>query len=354
MQEYDSIQDSTAESTSPDLDAIQSIPDTKIDEMFADLYPDEAASIEPDQAEVDTQTEVEETHEEAADEAPAVDDNSDIESAEADEVEETTAQDDSSKEYTLVDYDEAKDFKFPIKNKSGEIEYITIDQINSEINRGRGQQEALKDVEATKEKLAQRAEELDQSAFSQQQRAIVNAGQQHLNKISKDYNELQQAINQAVQEANHPGTGQARKDSLVTQINLWNATLGQMSNAYRDTEGKMSQQVSELNDARDKAASSAITNMQSFGIEDFSTDSQRVQAFQEYADGVLPNHLRDVVNTNGALLALLEKARLYDKANSSKPKLKGNGKSFRGSAAKPAAKSKPKNSMQSKIDNMFS
>ena len=136
---------------------------------------------------------------------------------------------------------------------------------------------------------------------------------------------------------------------VQAQINQLNAEASKINAQFQEAQANVAQ-------ARDQAAAAAAQELSSYGLGDLASDPQRVEAFQEYAMANIPQSVINVVNTNAALLAMVEKARLYDKAHAEKPKakLKGSSKTLKGTAAKPAPKAVKQDRVQSVIDSMFS
>ena len=319
-----------------DLDAIPNqTTDAKVDDMFSSLFP-EAAAEAPDQTEEVTDESLQES-EDTQEQLPS-DDDSNIETPTEEEVPEEAAQEELSVELSNVDYDEAKNFKFPVKDsKTGEVNYLTIDQINSEVNRARGKDSALNEVETAKEELATKTDELKEFEARVQNSQAISAGNQQLAAYDNALEQVQAAIKEAVKEED------GNKVSLLNQRRL------ELENGRTGVEHQIQQGQSEL-------AAKAAERMSEFGFGDLNTDKQRQAAFKDYAVGNIPRGLLSVVNTNPELLAMVEKARLYDKAQTSKTsaKLVGTKKTLKGGSAKAAPKAaQKKSSLQSKIDDMF-
>lgn len=353
----DSIQADAASTDGLDLDTIpETASDPKIDSMFEEWLqdeslPDEVPEQSTDKVEI---AEVEET--------PA-DDDSVIETPDEEEVEAETAQDESDTEASedtgegldFVDYEEAKKFKFPIKNsKTGEVEYRTIDQINAEVNRSRTQQETLKEVDTRQEELDRREASLDQSDFALQQRQAVAQGQEILSRIDSQLEQVDKAAQEAFSVYNSPQATETQKRKATERLTVLNTQKSKVEGDRRRIERQVEESLQSINVSYGEAAVAALAEMSKYGVEDFSKDSQRKTLFVDYVEANLPASLHTTINSNGALMAMIEKARMYDKTKATvKPKLRGNAKSQRGGAIKPAPKKEPVDKMQSKIDRMF-
>lgn len=335
MIDDNSVQSSTPTEVGPDFDAIAPIsnPDPKVDAMFAELFPEESAAVEeaPDEAPEEV-NEVDEVSEDNQELIPS-DDDSNIEAEEqGEEVEEATAQAD----LPIVDYDEAKNFEFKLRI-NGKEEVVSIDQIASEMSRARKQSDTLNEVENANAEL-----KAHQEAIAKQEDALraMNSNIEMASTMGQ-YDNAINHLNKLMSEAKN------NNDYLTAERQL------------RQVQQQRDEVVRHFNQAEAERAAYAAERLSDFGFGDINTDTQRREAFTNYAKENVPAGLISVVRTNPELMMFVEKARLYDKqATSTKKavesgKLKGSKKTVRGGAVK-SPKAKPKvSTLQSKIDSMF-
>ena len=328
MDNNDSVQDD-AVSTGLGSDAVGDAPITvNLDDKLADIFGDVASDDPSVEEEV-----IEETLEvsEEDEQEPSEDVTPDIDTT--DEVEETVENvEEGTSELPIVDFDEAKNFLFELDGKT-----YAIGDLKAAINRQQKGNEAQQEVETARTELDTRAAELDAREASIATRLTMDEDQQKLGQLSAMYRQMEAAKAKAVE---------ANDTSQIVQIN---EQMGQVIAEAKRTEA----QIEEAQIQRGAEAAQRLTD---FGFGELNTDTQRQEAFRNYAQANIPNGLIAVVNTNPELLAMVEKARLYDKGQSALKggKLKGQAKSVKGGAAK-APKSAPKKStMEAKVDKMFS
>ena len=264
---------------------------------------------------------------------------------ETDEADVEAAPDDV--EYNDVSYEELKEnnFRIPIKNsKTGQIEYKTVDQINTEVNRARSQDEARTQVEDAKAELERQRESFNQDQFTFQQQQIASLGAQQMEGLKAQAVELQSVYADLVNAEDASGAMR-----IQAQLNALGQEAQKIQAQVQEAQGNVER-------ARYEAAANAATELSRYGLGDLASDPQRLELFQQYAAENIDQSLHGVIETNAALLAMVEKARLYDKAHSSKPKakLKGSSKTLKGKASKPAPKAVEKSQIDSTIDKMFS
>lgn len=281
------------------------------------------------------------------DEQPdSVEDEGDaVEESEAEEAEETTDQADV--EWNDVDYAELKEgnFRIPVKDsKTGQIEYKTVDQINSEVNKARRQDEARLEVEDARKALESKQSTFEQDQFAFKQQQIATLGAQQMDGLRAKAVELQQQYATLVEAEDASGAMRVQ------------AQLNALGQDYNRVQAQVKEAQDNVDKARNDAAANAATELSKYGLGDLATDPQRVELFKQYAVDNIDPSLHGVINTNASLLAMVEKARLYDKAHSEKPKakLKGSSKTLKGKASKPTQPKVEKDQIGSTIDRMFS
>ena len=315
--------------------------DDKISKMLEKTLQEEGIPLpSDDSAEPESSPEV---SEEPDEELTPSDDDSSIEVAEDEAPEAETAQDD---EYDVFDYEDLKKGRIPIKNSdTGDIEYKTIDQINAEVNRSRKQAEALNEVETRTAELNAREQRFEQDTFTQQQMQAELIGNQQIEAMKRTAAVHQEKINEFLAKGDSHG-------AMIEQ-----GKLNQLAQQAREVQANVKEAQANIQQARDKAADDAVTELSKFGLGELATDTQLQEAFKEYAFKHIPESVIGVVNTNSALLAMVEKARRWDKANSERPKpmIKTSGKkTIKGSAAQVSKpKTAPKQGTDAKVDDMF-
>ena len=315
---------------------VPNLPDSKVDEMFASL------AVEAEVPTPDPTTEVKDDLIEESEENELTDSDDETPLIETSDDEVTTAEADQdtpdSTELSIVEYDEAKNFKFPIKNSdTGEVEYKTIDQINAEVNKSRKQDAAHNEVETANQEIEQKRESLREYENRVQATQANAAGMQQLAKYDNAMNQVQEAISAAAAD----GNGE--------RVALLQVRANELANGRQ-------QVIHNVTHTQQQLSAEAARRMSEFGMGDLNTDKQRQKLFKDYAQETIPAGLMGVVGTSPELMVLLEKARMFDKGQSVavKGKLKGNKSGIKGGAAKAAPKAAPKKStLQSKLDNMF-
>ena len=98
----------------------------------------------------------------------------------------------------------------------------------------------------------------------------------------------------------------------------------------------------------------AAQALDKFGFGAINTDTQRQEAFIEYGKKNVPANLLPFVDVSPEMLVLVEKARLYDKSNSTsnKGKLKTTKKTSKPGVSKDKPK-KTKSQVQSVVDSVI-
>ena len=249
---------------------------------------------------------------EAEQEAPGDDSNieTDTDESESEEVEEALP---------VVDYDEAKQFQFELDGK-----LYSVNDFKSWKGQIEKQENARTEVETARQELETQREELAAQRGNLEAAQTVSGGMQQMAQLQNAYNHLNNQRQAAMQ----------KKDGNA--VSLIEAQI-------RDLSTKGQQLQAQVEQAEAQQAQAAADSLDKFGFGSLKTDEQRLKAFQTYAQDNVPPNLIKVVNTNPELLAILEKARLYDKSNGDLPKakLKGAKVTMKGGAAKsPKRKSK--------------
>ncbi len=267
-----------------------------------------------DDVEVEAPSEVQEETEELevsgeSDETSTPDDDSDVK--EGDDEEEV--KEEGEEEQSLVDYDEMKNFKFEIGGK-----HYSANDLKSALGQLNKQEEARNEVETARQELQKKEEDFKTYEHKVQTQQHLSAGTQQKAQLTNMYNDLNAKYSKAIEENNSH------------DVTMLGAQMKQVQDKYNEVESQVQQYQNEQ-------AANAAKQLDSYGFGALNTDKQRQQAFKEYAFSNIPEGLVGVVNTNPELLAIVEKARLYDKSNSevTKGKLKGSKKTLKGGAAKP-------------------
>ena len=98
----------------------------------------------------------------------------------------------------------------------------------------------------------------------------------------------------------------------------------------------------------------AAQALDKFGFGAINTDMQRQEAFIEYGKKNIPANLIPLIDISPEMLAIVEKARLYEKSNSTsnKGKLKTTKKTLKAGVAKDKPK-KTKSQVESAVDSVI-
>ena len=316
------------DSTIPSLDEgniLEANPSASFDEAFDNAFDGILDDVEAEVPSV-VEEETEEPEVSEGDEQEPSDDDSNVDTeADEDEAEEV------GEERAVVDFDEMKNFEFEIGGK-----HYSANDLKSALGQLSKQNEAQNEVEAARKQLEDERSEFEAQKVNVQTQHTAAAGAQQLAQISNAFNDL----NNQRQKAMDAGDG--------NKVSLISAQMDNLKSQYAQVQ----QGVEE---AQSKQAVEAAQRLDSLGFGALNTDTQRQAAFVDYAKSNIPAGLIDVVNTNAELLALVEKARLYDKANSEVPKakLKGAKKTLKGGAAKPP-KTKSKDPLEEAFFNATS
>ena len=145
--------------------------------------------------EVDESVEVSEEEELS----PSDDESPIVEEAEEEGSEEETDQ----TQWNDVPYEELKEnnFRIPVKDsKTGEIRYLNVDQINSEVNKSRRNDETRDEWEAERQDIEAMRAAAQRDEFTIEQQKVEAAGEQMINQMKGKAVQLDQAIKAAAAE----------------------------------------------------------------------------------------------------------------------------------------------------------
>lgn len=311
--------------------------ESKFDEIFGETPSTDIPEAIPE--EIDESVEVSEEEELS----PSDDESPIVEEAEEEGSEEETDQ----TQWNDVPYEELKEnnFRIPVKDsKTGEIRYLNVDQINSEVNKSRRNDETRDEWEAERQDIEAMRAAAQRDEFTIEQQKVEAAGEQMINQMKGKAVQLDQAIKAAAAE------GDSHTASLLK------VELDNLTQQYNKVKSDVDQAKENINYARSQAYGQAFERLTEIGYGDIATDAQRQQSLLEYAQHRIPPHLYDIVRGSGELIAILEQSRLYETRTAGKPKtkMKGSGKTLQGRAAKSTPRAGSKDNIQSKIDQMFS
>lgn len=287
-----------------------------------------------EEVEVDTPSEIveeakelenpgDEVTEEVAKEQETPGDDSDIKDEAPEEAAEVGEED------SIVDFTEMQQHKFEIGGK-----HYSANDLKAALGQISKQKDALNEVETSRKELEKEKAELKASQEQLQHQQLATAGNQQLAQIRNAYDNFVKQKDQAL------------KENDTNKIVLLNEKINKLVGKYEEVNHKMNESLA-------KQAQAAAQSLDKYGFGALNTDKQRQEAFKDYAMDNIPKGLISVVNTNPELLALVEKARLYDKNNSavSKGKLKGTKKTLPGGATK--TKKKVVSKIDTAIDNVL-
>ena len=314
------------------VDIVESNLDNKMDEMFNTLMP-EAAKATPSEENVADQSndEVSEDAEQETsdDETPDVDNQDETNE---DEVEEL----DAPATLEAVSLADLKENSQGIVVK-GKVRSAT--DIEAAFGRQEKQEQARNEVETEKAQVAEEWAKLEDAKQGLEITKTISTGTKQIAEIDAIGNQLAQMKQKAI------------ADNDSHNVTLINEKLNNLVKSRNELQ-------SNIQKATDQRAVNAAKELSKFGFGELTTDPQRANAFKEYAMKTIPTHLVDVVNTEPSLLAVFEKARLYDKNQSAIPKGKlkvNSNRTLKGGSGNATAPKKTAtvDPIQSKIDNMF-
>ena len=262
--------------------------------------------------------ELEDSGDETEEQTETPEDDSDIEDKEPNEDEDT------GEEHDVVNYEEMQNYLFEFDGKN-----YSAGDLKSAIGQLSKQADALNEVEAQREEL-EAAKAVFEEARSSHQRVL--AGDQRVAQLQNAYAHLQQQQTKALEDGDGNG------------LSIINTKLQQIEQEYNNVSGQIDQ------DRRAQAAAAAQA-LDNFGFGAINTDTQRQKAFQEYGLSNIPQNLLSLVNVSPEMLVIVEKARLYDKSNSTsnKGKLKATKKTLKAGVSKAKPK-KAKSNEEAAID----
>lgn len=332
MNEVTNPVEGAAESTAPANDAVNDLFNGNLDQGLGDAFEHafDGIDLAPSEKQVQ-QPQVDQVSEE--EELIPSDDDSNINEDDGEEVEIEEDGDDTVEFEVISSKDFAEQgFKWDYKGKS-----YSANDIDAALGRQSKQEEARKEVETAQAELeaerkaieAQRAQvELSQSSIAEQQKLA----------------QLQNAYGDLVKQRD-----EALNNNDSHNLSLINARLQQVQQAYGQVQ-------TEINNNRQQQAAYAASQLAKFGFGDINTDEQRRQSFVDYANSNIPSNLLNVIDTSPELLAIVEKARLFDKGQTSvsKGKLKPTTKrTLKGRAGKSPVSKKPQSNLDRATDAVF-
>ena len=262
--------------------------------------------------------ELEDSGDETEEQTETPEDDSDIEDKEPDEDEDT------GEELNVVNYEEMQNYLFELGGKN-----YSAGDLKSALGQLSKQEEARNEVEAQRTEL-ETAKAVFEEQRSSHQRVL--AGDQRVAQLQNAYANLQQMQSKALEDGNG------------NELSIINTKLSQLEQEYNNVARQMDQDMS----TQAAAAAQALDN---FGFGSINTDTQRQEAFIEYGRNNIPQSLISLVNVSPEMLVLVEKARLYDKSNSTsnKGKLKATKKTLKAGVSKAKPK-KAKSNEEAAID----
>ena len=296
---------------SPDLEssAVET-PQMSMDDFAASLLQDTF----PDQfAEESQDVEV------SAEETEYVDDSTEEETAVEEDSSETKEEDmleaegeESTGPLTQVDYEEIKNFAIPVKI-NGEIQHLSIDQINSEVNRARSSGKEVEEAKLQKQELDARSATLDEQERLQKENAQLSNQKQQLATLEAHLQTLHVRREEARQKGDQ---------------NTWTQIGMQMEPLVAQYQGAQQ----EIKSSSDKIYQDNIAHqmdvLQKKGYGEVISDKQRLTALTTYLKESYSPSTIEAINQNAELLILAEEARQAkaSKGAAKKGKIKGNGK----------------------------
>ena len=330
--------EASVDTTLPGLDtAVATVTDSKIDDLFTELYPETAAKVP---VEVDEPVEVEDTEIEASgdegDLAP-LDSDSDTEESETEEVEVDEDTESTPLEAVTIQdmIDGGQGIEIDGKVYSG-------NDIKSAFGRQTKQEVARNEVELAQKALAEERQNIAQYQQVIREKAEIQQHEGNLNQYKAAIQRLQQQ----------------REDArLKNDTDTWNRIgmdLEPMLQQHTQAEHELNELVENNRNDNMGVQRQAL---QDKGFGELLSDQQRRNSLSEYISTDYSPSAFNAITNDAELLILAEKARLYDKAKSNVPKakLKTSGKkSLRSGASKSKPAKTPVNRIDSKIDEMFS
>ena len=331
--EIDPMQDSGTIENAPSPDATtEAKPQTKLDEAYEELFGN-AAEESPGVDELFPEEEQEEYTEDSGEteeqETPEDDsdiDTQDVEEEAAEEVEEDTAED-----LPIVDYDEAKQFKFEV---DGQL--YAIGDFKAALKRQANQKDALNEMDTRKAELDAREEKINARHDDLQAEEIASSKTQEIATLNNQIDRLNDAKKQALETNN--GNALAIINSRIS-----------------DAEARKGEVEGEIEASHDQLAERAAQHLDELGFGSLTTDPQRAEAFREHVFGNYPDYITSIANRHAPLMIAMEKARLYDASTEKKPKgkLRGQAASIKAGAKKPPKPKKPMSKLDSSIDRFL-
>ena len=278
-------------------------PDEGIDAIAAEFLQSlEAPGEDPVEEEQPLEVSEDEEQEHSEDESP-VEDEAETEEEEM-ASEEEVPEDESSEELPVVDYDEAKNFKFEFDGQT-----YTASQLKSALGRQAEHSKALNEVKSTKEAI-----EAEKAALAEQKEAV----EKHF-RAAESAHQLgsKQARIQEIQNSYR----EAYQQQDTHKMTMLEASLKFAKEDFNNAAQQVQQAEHERNQARVQAQA---TKLRDKGYGDLLSDSQRLSALSEYLQGV-SEEAYTAANYDADLLILAEKARMWDKSQQKgKGKLVGN------------------------------
>ena len=331
--EIDPMQDSGTIENAPSPDATtEAKPQTKLDDAYEELFGN-AAEDSPGIDELFPEEEQEEYTEDSGEteeqETPEDDsdiDTQDVEEEAAEEVEEDTAED-----ALIVDYDEAKQFKFEV---DGQL--YAIGDFKAALKRQANQKEALNEMDTRRAELDKQQEELNSRRDDLQAEEIASSKTQEIATLDNQIDQLVKAKQQAL--ATNNGNALAIINSRIS-----------------DAEARKGQINDEINASHDQLAERAAQHLDELGYGSLTADPQRAEAFREHVFGTYPDYIVSLANRHAPLMVAMEKARLYDSSTEKRPKgkLRGQAASIKAGAKKPPKPQKPKSRLDASVDRFL-